>query len=90
MNLSYKINLIYSFTEEYNDDSINFTYIVFQLENQPNEISLSYIIEYKNQKIHNYLVTQSNITTLLRIGNVMIAGTKDGCIIIWDLRYGMQ
>ncbi|KAL4483309.1 hypothetical protein ABPG72_007951 [Tetrahymena utriculariae] len=62
-------------------------YICYDISQEGNEwFRLSLIIKYTNFRVVKYCITQSQVSSLAHSNNILIAGTKEGSLNLWDLR----
>ncbi|KAL4434881.1 hypothetical protein ABPG74_021220 [Tetrahymena malaccensis] len=62
-------------------------YICYDISQEGNEwFRLSLIIKYTNFRVVKYCITQSQVSCLAHSNNILIAGTKEGSLNLWDLR----
>ncbi|EAS07104.4 hypothetical protein TTHERM_00683100 (macronuclear) [Tetrahymena thermophila SB210] len=63
------------------------SYICYDISQEGNEwFRLSLIIKYTNFRVVKYCITQSQVSSLAHSNNILIAGTKEGSLNLWDLR----
>jgi hypothetical protein len=73
------------------DGGVNTQFVVFsvKLASQKGKYNISLIIQYTNSNPVNYFLCLSEVTAIyisINYKNVLIGGTKEGSIVLWDLR----